>query len=285
MTLPSPGEREPAAQPFDAAVPPSNPAMPLLQSEPSAVKRSAAANRPQTRVYPLLLFLSTALAAVFCFMYITKPEFPLAPPLGANPLATADKPTEVAATPATTQPLTTAAKSTATKPAPPPASMLPDTEHLPGDPAAAADAAKPAHDSDPRRAHPEAAPAPIFEETNLHIQHVLTAATPGGDLSRIVLNVPVLYQSRNLGWSENQVAESRDLLKRLAAYQENSRALREEAITLLAAWNHLVERSIPTAVLRADSPSLPANQEQADRTGQATGLDTTESIQLQPADK
>ena len=162
--------------------------------------------------------------------------------------------------------------------------MLPNAERLPGDSHPPV-ATNPPQDANPHPAPPASTPSPVFEETNLHIQHVLTAATPGGDLSRIVLNVPVLYQSRSLSWTDGEVAESRELLKRLSTYQENSRALREEATQILAAWNHLVESSVPTLVLRADSPSLPANQDHADRSTQVAGLDTTEAIQLQPADK
>ena len=230
---------------------------------------------PSTRTYPWLLLLSTAVAALFCFMYITKPEFPQAVPLASPLPPTAAKPL----IPPTAQP-----DGIPALPSPPVASLLPDAARLPGDTHLAV-AATPSLASGPRHSQPGTAPAAPFEETNLHIQHILTAATPGGDLSRIVLNVPVLYHSRSLSWTDGEVAESRELLKRLSTYQENSRALREEATQILAAWNHLVESSVPTLVLRADSPSLPANQDHADRSTQVAGLDTTEAIQLQPADK
>ncbi|KAB2639584.1 MAG: hypothetical protein DVB26_06710 [Verrucomicrobia bacterium] len=229
---------------------------------------------PSTRAYPWLLLLSTAVAALFCFMYITKPEFPLAAAFASLPPATAAKPPVAPQLP----------PGSKAAPAPPLASLLPDVASLPGD-SHLSGPATPTLAHSPRHAQPASAPTSSFEETNLHIQHILTATTPGGDLSRIVLNVPVIYQSRKLGWTEGEVAESRALLKRLSAYQENSRALREDATQLLATWNHLVERSMPTLVLRADSPSLPANQDHAERRGQAAGLDTTEAIQLQPADK
>ena len=284
MTLPLPDDPESAPTPPEAAVATSEAAVAtseaavatseaavlLPQPGPRAVKNGPSA-QPQTSAYPWLLFLSTAMAAVFCFMYITKPEFPLAAPLGDKPPLAAEKSTSATS-------LTGSGKSATAA-----ASMLPDAERLPGDSSGPA-AAKTPQDGSPRHATP-GPPAPPFEETNLHIQHVLTAAAPGGDLSRIVLNVPVLYQSRNLGWTESEVAESRDLLKRLATYQENSRALREEATRLLTSWNQLVERSIPTSVLRADSPSLPTNQDQAGHSGQPADLDTTQSIHIQPADK
>lgn len=120
------------------------------------------------------------------------------------------------------------------------------------------------------------------EETNLRVQHVLNASTPQGDLSRIVLDVPVLYASRNLRWTAAEVAEAREILARLADYHEQSRYLRERGAGILIDWNQLIERSIPTGELRADSPSLPANQEDASHLPRAATLDTTESIEIRP---
>jgi hypothetical protein len=233
----------------------------------------------------LLLLTSTAVAALFCFMYITKPVLPIEPASLINPSPAVAQshpgaPENIAppATP-TTPNLTSSEKS-----ALPATRMLPDAQRLPGESPAPL-VAKPPQHSDPRSALRGTGTAPTFEETNLRIQHVLTAEAPGGDLSRIVINVPVLYKSRNLGWTDGEVAESRELLKRLATYQENSRALRDEGTKLLTAWNLLIEHSIPAPVLRADSPSLPANQDHANSNQQPAGLDTTESIQIQPSEK
>ena len=120
------------------------------------------------------------------------------------------------------------------------------------------------------------------EETNLRIQHVLNASTAEGDLSRIVLDVPVIYASRNLRWTGSEVAQAREILNRLADYHEQSRLLRDLGTDILLDWNHLIERSIPTAELRADSPSLPANQEDAALMPRPAILDTTESIEIRP---
>ena len=72
---------------------------------------------------------------------------------------------------------------------------------------------------------------------------------------------------------------------RMMDYQEKCQALRAEGVELLDAWNHLIDRSIPASDLRADSPSLPANQQDAADSPRPAGLITTESIQLQPAGK
>ena len=156
---------------------------------------------------------------------------------------------------------------------------MPDANRLPGEAPQTLKPSTPTHGAAcrPRRTRT------VFEETNLRIQHVLTAEAPGGHLDRIDLDVPVLYQSRNLRWTTEEAADARELLVRLMDYQEKSRQLRSEGIQLLDSWNQLIGRSIPVSDLRADSPSLPANQQDtADAPGPA-GLSTTESIQIQSA--
>lgn len=304
MTSPNAGSPESVSVASATTDPTLSPVVTMQPAETSIAQSAVSASR-HTKAYPLLLLLSTATAALFCFMYITKPVIaPVLPPV-SPPLAAAAKPDAItepvvadqppvdsnkSTPPAVAEPpekgTATAEKSVASsdKPSSPVPSMLPNAERLPGDKPPSA-VSNPPLTTDSRQSLPAPSPAPPFEETNLHIQHVLTATSPGGDLSRIVLSVPVIYQSRNLRWTESEIAESRELLKRLTTYQENSRALREEATQLLAAWNHLVERCIPTPVLRADSPSLPANQDQADNGQQPAGLNTKESIKIQPADQ
>ncbi len=220
---------------------------------------------PVQRIYPWMLVTSTAVAAVFAMMYITKPVI-----VDTQPSVTAEGAGEgLASAPLAASPRALDA-----------AGLLPGGDRLPGE-AAAPGAVTPA---DPRRSLPSSPSSQNpFEETNLRIQHVLTAETPGGDLSRIVLDVPVLYQSRELRWTAAEVAEARDLLDRLDAYQEKTRALRDEGTALLDSWNSLVQRSIPTGDLRADSPSLPENQAGFPASTRSGGLDTTEAIQLQPS--
>ncbi len=129
---------------------------------------------------------------------------------------------------------------------------------------------------------PAEAANPAHEETNLRVQHVLNATTVEGELSRILLDVPVIYTSRQLRWTDEEVAHARSIHARLADYHEQSRNLREFGSGLLAEWNALIERSIPAADLRADSPSLPANQEDASPFTRPANLDTTEAIEIHP---
>ena len=188
------------------------------------------------------LIASTLAAAVFCVLYIQKPVHQAAPNESA---ATRVGETEGIA--------------------------LPVPETAPATPAA-----------DPAPTTPASGTRDGYEETNLRVQHVLNASTAEGDLSRIVLDVPVLYSSRSLRWTEAEVLQARGILTRIADYHEQSRALRELGASILADWNGLIERSIPADQLRADSPSLPANQVDAARMPRPAVLDTNDAIEVRP---
>ncbi len=228
-----------------------------LSSSPSPAPNRRATSCPVQRAYPWLLVSSTALAALFCGLYMTKPV--IVSGSGPGPAATATAPAPVFAAAAPVM-----AESD---------SLLPRTGALPGD------VSKP-QPADPRRlASAQAGPETAFEETNLQIQHVLKAQGPDGqDLGKIDLKVPVLYQSRALRWTPDEIARARDLMKRISDYQEASRYLREQGGTLLAEWNALVGESIPSSALRADSPTLTGNSQPAAGNG---GLDSTQAIEIQ----
>ncbi len=243
----------------------TDPAMPVLPPVLAApVASYSTSNRRASplagqRLYPWLLFASTVLAGVFCVLYVTKPV--IVAPQGTTQ---ADGVTPVLPTPV-------AAVITH--------GLMPNQDRLPGEKGASQ--AIPAISSET----PPAPRAAAFEQTNIRIQHILTAESPGGHLAKIDLDVPVLYQSRNLRWTSAEVAGARDLLIRLVDYQERSRALRAEGSELLDAWNDLIGSSIPASDLRADSPTLPANQQDAAAAPRPAGLDTAESIKIQPAGK
>lgn len=241
---PLPSENEPATSGNTGKkMPEVPPTLPISPGSYSAANRKAS-SCPVQRVYPWLLLTSTAVAAAFCLLYITKPVI-------------------------------TPNRALETSDFTPLAAVAPSTEAL-----------QPTLENDqpvsisPSTTKPAAGSKSGFEESNLRVQHILSAETPGGDISRIVLDVPVLYQSRNLRWTESEVASARELLTRLADYQDKTHALRAEGVALLDAWNHLVEKSIPAQDLRADSPSLPANQGEASLLPTPANLNTTESIQI-----
>lgn len=221
---------------------------------------SAANRRAQPagvhRAYPWLLALSTLAALIFCLMYVTKPVVgttgkndppkPMVPAIQPDPLAH---------------------------------NLIPDQNLLPGN--TLPDHPK-AHPPSPKpKSTPASAPMhSIYEETNLRVQHILTAEDPGGHVNRIDIDVPVLYQSRNLRWTAAEVSEARRLMLRLMEYQDKTRQLKTEGQQLLAAWSKLMGQSIPSAQLRADSPSLPGNQEEATQSSRPVGTTTTNAIQL-----
>ena len=224
----------------------------------SSANRRAVSCRIQ-RAYPWMLFTSTAIAATFCLAYITKPV------ILPNPSPT-DSPTpkEVAAN----------------VPAPAAVSekLLPDPTSLPGD------------SKHPKPASALENPPTVslnteFEETNIRVQHILDAESPTGDISRIIVDVPVVYRSRNLRWSQEETTEARALLARLSEHQEKTRALRDEGKALLNDWNTLMGISIPSNALRADSPSLPSNQHDPLAPIGSSAEETIDTIKLSEPEK
>jgi hypothetical protein len=215
-----------------------------------------AAPCPVQRAYPWLLIASTALAAVFCGLYLNKPVIVAGSGPGPGVTATAPTPPAPAMIAATPKPAD---------------SLMPRGGHLPGD------IVKP-QAADPRRlTSAGSGPETAFEETNLRIQHVLQAQGPAGeDLGKIMLDVPVLYRSRALRWTPEEVARARALMTRIGHYQEAAQIVRNEGQKLLGEWNALVGESIPTPVLRADSPSLTGSLQAP--TGEQ--LDSTQAIEI-----
>ncbi len=230
--------------------PSSMPALPLKTDQTSYSNANRKANPSSLHwLYPWLLFASTAISATFCLAYITKPVIVSVP----KPSTQSQTQKEFAANrQSSTDTRTTEKKS------------------LPGDEAKIAGTSG-----------SNVTLASDFEETNIRIQHVLDAEFPSGDVSRIIVDVPVLYRSRNLRWTQEETVRARSLLDRLAVYQEQIRSLRSEGNGLLEEWNSLISESIPAVALRADSPSLPANQ-QDDFTPESTrDSDTVDTIKLQ----
>ncbi|MFN4943273.1 MAG: hypothetical protein ACK5G9_05695 [Akkermansiaceae bacterium] len=221
---------------------PSNELSLVLSQRPhsfSPANRRAPSQKIQA-LYPWLLLASTAIAAVFCYAYITKPVFVTysSSPANLEP----------------SKPISTPIEKPATKPET-------TSNNLPG--------------LSPKKQTPttkqELPPAPVttgYEDTNIRMQHILDAQSASGDIHRIVIDIPALYKSRNLRWSQDDAAQARILLKRLEDYQEKSRTLRDEGSMILTDWNKLMDASVPNQVLRADSPSLSSNLLKASRVSQ-----------------
>jgi hypothetical protein len=203
---------------------------------------------------------------VFCFLYITKPVIVTPAP---TPVA------QLRPSPAPPAPNPTA-------PSNPDHKLIPAGDRLPGD-VSPSPKTKPAPSKHISSGAPLAESGPPYEETNLRVQHVLIAESPDEKLGKLTIDVPVLYRSRNLRWNATQADQARHLLARLGDYQEKARNLRNEGLLILQDWNLLMSSSIPADVLRADSPSLPVNQESPNPGQPTTSLDSTQSIQVQPS--
>lgn len=189
------------------------------------------------RLYTCLLLSSTAIAALFCFAYITKPVVVTYSSDSENPSIS----DPIAQIPVTKQ--------------------LAPSNTLPG--------VKPKKNTPTtKRELPPAPRTSGFEETNIRMQHILDAESTSGDIHRIVIDVPALYKSRNLRWSQDDAAHARVLLERLEQYQEKSRTLRDEGKLILEDWNKLMDASVPHQILRADSPSVSSNLLKSSRLNQ-----------------
>jgi hypothetical protein len=232
-----------------------------------------AATSPLHRSYPWMLAASTAIAGVFCLMYVTKPVLQASQ---SNNFA----PTNAPILPKTEDSSNESIHSSAEpgKVAAVTGNLMPNQDRLPGEKVASPPLVQ-------ETSQPRSAPSPVFEQTNLRVQHILNADAPGGYHEKIELKVPVLYQSRNLRWTAAEVIEAREVLARLADYQEKMQNLRAEGTPILESWNRLIERSIPSSELRADSPTIPVNQQDAVNFPRPTGLNTTDLIRIQPAAK
>lgn len=194
------------------------------QESYSYSNRRATSTKTQ-RLYPWLLLASTTIAGVFCFAYITKPVIAIYP--SDSKISSESKPAVLS------------------------------------DPSKKAGGSNAANSGNPVANRIQALPqAPVtsgFEETNIRMQHILDAESSSGDIHRIIIDVPALYQSRQLRWSQEDAAQARLLLQRLEAYQEKSRNLRDEGEIILQDWNKLMDASVPNQILRADSPSVSSN--------------------------
>ena len=229
------------------------------------------------KAYPWLLGVSTCLSALLCWMYVTKPVIvqdasanspALVSPVGQMPeMKIVEKKDAMA--------------SQAVEPVA--AELVPSDNQLPR----AGSGGKHAVSANPKSVAGQGAPVVIdprllnsglrgaaepgvglgWEKTNLKVQHILTADAGSGEHEKIVINVPVLYETRSMRWTPDHVEKAREVLARLMLYERNLSNLRKEGSAILADWNELLKETVPAGSLRADSPSLPYNHGQGHQTG------------------
>jgi hypothetical protein len=213
------------------------------------------------KAYPWLLGASTCLSAMLCWMYVTKPviavsntgapEETLVPVERTDDLAVAGA-DDAGVTPATGD---LVPSDTVLPGAKPDVAEASGVVSVPGTP----EAVDPQQLAAARAGGGASTMALGWEATNLKVQHILSANAGDGALEKIVINVPVLYQTRTMRWTPADVVKARNVLTRLMVYERNLSNLRQEGQVLLRDWNKLMEETVPAPALRADSPSLPYN--------------------------
>jgi hypothetical protein len=109
------------------------------------------------------------------------------------------------------------------------------------------DPGKAAHESD----------TSLWEPTGITVSRVFLA-TDGvkGEVRKIPMNVPVLYESRLLALDKDKQRAVARLLDKLVAYRTRLAAVRKEGADLLAEWNQIISSSTPQDLLLSDSPTL-----------------------------
>lgn len=209
------------------------------------------------KAYPWLLATSVCLSGVLCWLYVTKPVMA---PLHAAPGRDAD--------------VINIAENQVSQPTDNTAALLPSDTSLPGT------------EPGDQTSHDRNSDAPLsidpralaemggedsdkgWESTNLKVQHILSADSGSGQLEKIILDVPVRYQTRTMRWTSHDIEQARNVLGRLMIYERDLHNLRKQGQTILKDWNTLLEHTVPAAALRADSPSIPYNHaERHDRGG------------------
>ena len=215
---------------------------------------------PLYKLYPWLLSASVCLSAVLCWMYVSKPVIVTAAPTSVdNSFLTEPQPEDKGL-----EPLETPIAASNNVP-----SLIPSDDKLPGEEPSQKNSSQRGSEPKIHAVTPQVADNGSiqsssentgWENTNLKVQHILRADNGDGELEKIILTVPVRYESRTMRWAPQDVLQARNILSRLMVYERDLNRLRLQGESILTDWNGLLKRTVPSGVLRADSPSLPYNR-------------------------
>ncbi|NWK54867.1 hypothetical protein HW115_04555 [Verrucomicrobiaceae bacterium N1E253] len=227
------------------------------------------------RAYPWLLALSVCFSGVLCWLYVTKPVIVSSGEVQAQGSSAPSKGV-----------LSSGGGSENSKSSGP-SDLLPSDDALPGmagKKAAGKGSAISGGAGSPKPLDPRklatAGDGSGWEKTNARVQHILSADAGDGEIAKIVLNVPVIYETRTMRWTQTDIQQARDILGRLMVYESNLARVKQEGNALLSDWNKLLEKTVPAGSLRADSPSLPYNHSQR---SSGEGLpDSGSTIKIEP---
>lgn len=97
----------------------------------------------------------------------------------------------------------------------------------------------------------------VWEPTGITVSR-LFLATDGanGEVRKVPMNVPVLYESRLMALDKDKQRAIARLLDKLVSYRTRLAAMRKEGADLMAEWNQIISSSTPQDLLLSDSPSL-----------------------------
>ena len=99
--------------------------------------------------------------------------------------------------------------------------------------------------------------ASVWEPTGITVSRLFLATDSAkGEVRKVPMNVPVLYESRLLALDKDKQRAIARLLDKLVSYRTRLAAMRKEGSDLLAEWNQIVSSSTPQDLLLSDSPTL-----------------------------
>jgi hypothetical protein len=99
--------------------------------------------------------------------------------------------------------------------------------------------------------------ASVWEPTAITVNRVFLATDGSkGEVRKVPMNVPVLYESRLLALDKDKQRAIARLLDKLVSYRTRLAAMRKEGADLLTEWNQIISSGTPQDLLLSDSPTL-----------------------------
>jgi hypothetical protein len=176
--------------------------------------------------------------------------------------------------------------------------LLPDSSSLPDssrqnsqkqppgskEPASKPEGVKPDADGDTRSGNSEKSgnesDASIWEPTGITVSRLFIASdAAGGEVRKVPMNVPVLYESRLMAVDKDKQRAIARLLDKLVSYRTRLAAMRKEGTDLLAEWNQFLGSSTPQDLLLSDSPSL--IEKETTEAASAPGFEPGKDVSIQ----
>jgi len=102
-----------------------------------------------------------------------------------------------------------------------------------------------------------ASDASIWEPTGITVSRLFLASDgPNGEVHKVPMSVPVLYESRLLALDKDKQRAIARLLDKLTSYRTRLAAITKEGADLLVEWNQIIKSSTPQDLLLSESPTL-----------------------------